>query len=164
MSMPMASCQESGGPRFRGEVRGENLGNTRPRVGSIRQRNEPRVVTVELSSGTQRSRSPLHTTRGLDPSQQRGGETRAIIQDRKGMRDWISSLLRISKACPRNTQKGSPPGTHCHIDPIHGHNPRRIDAVRNGPHFQRSGGYAVTQSSNIDELAWTPVCSEASLL
>jgi len=119
---------------------------------------------MELRLARHRDRSPLHTTRGLDPSQQRGSKTQAIIQDRKGMRDWISSLLRISRASPRNTQKGSPPATHCHIDRIHGHNPRRIDAVRNGPHFQRSGGHAVTQSSNIDELASTPVFSEASLL
>ena len=91
---------------------------------------------------------PLHTTRGLDPSQ-RGSKTQAIIQDRKGMRDWISGLLRISRACPRNTQKGSPPATHCHIDRIHRHNPWRIDAVRNGPHFQRSGGHAVTQRRTL---------------
>ena len=105
---------------------------------------------------------PLHTTRGLDPSQ-RGSKTQAIIQDRKGMRDWISSLLRISRASPRNTQKGSPPATHCHIDRIHGHNPRRIDAVRNGPHFQRSGGHAVTQRRTLMRVrgcrsARKPVC------
>ena len=119
---------------------------------------------MELRLARHRDRSPLHTTRGLDPSQQRGSKTQAIIQDRKGMRDWISGLLRISRACPRNTQKGSPPATHCHIDRIHGHNPRRIDAVRNGPHFQRSGGHAVTQRRTLIERASTPVFSDASLL
>ena len=89
---------------------------------------------MELRLARHRDRSPLHTTRGLDPSQQRGSKTQAIIQDRKGMRDWITSLLRISRASPRNAQKGSPPATHCHIDRIHGHNPRRVDAVSNGPH------------------------------